>query len=367
VSLYRRPNSPHYWVRFQLNGREVRLSSGTENRRAAEEFEAKARSNAWRQVKLGERPAYPWATARARWLTETHKRTKEKDEIILTWFDEQLKGAHVQAITREVIEELRALKRDETSPATADRYMALLRAILKKCVDDWQVLESAPKVPMYRAKPPEPRWLTRPEFERLCKELPEHLELAARLAAFTGLRMRSMLGLTWDRVDLKARRAWIPASSMKGARTHGVPLSSDAIDVLRRVKALNAKRRLKALKSRGRIDRVKFPPDCGRVFQYHGKPIDDCNTKAFKDAVERSGVGPLHWHSLRHTFASWAVRNGVTLHELMQLGGWTSYSMVLRYGHLAPDHLAEAAEKVTNFSHKNRHTGNQAKNSRISA
>ena len=24
--------------------------------------------------------------------------------------------------------------------------------------------------------------------------------------------------------------------------------------------------------------------------------------------------------------------------------------MVLRYGHLAPDHLAEAAEKVTNFS-----------------
>jgi hypothetical protein len=79
VSLYRRPNSPHYWVRFQLNGREVRLSSGTENRRAAEEFEAKARSNAWRQVKLGERPAYQWATARARWLAETQKRTKDQD------------------------------------------------------------------------------------------------------------------------------------------------------------------------------------------------------------------------------------------------------------------------------------------------
>jgi hypothetical protein len=47
------------------------------------------------------------------------------------------------------------------------------------------VLESAPKVPMYRAKPPEPRWLTRLEFETLCKELPEHLELAARFAAFT--------------------------------------------------------------------------------------------------------------------------------------------------------------------------------------
>jgi integrase len=367
VALYRRPNSPHYWVRFQLNGREVRLSSGTENRRAAEEFEAKARSNAWRQVKLGERPAYPWATARARWLAETQKRTKEKDEIILTWFDEHLKGAHVQTITREVIEELRALKRDETSPATADRYMALLRAILKKCVDDWQVLESAPKVPMYRVKPAEPRWLTRPEFERLCKELPEHLALAARLAAFTGLRMRSMLGLTWDRVDLKARRAWIPASGMKGARTHGVPLSAEAINVLRWLKALNFITRRKVLKSRARRGKDELPPDCGRVFQHDCKPIDDCNTKAFQDAVERSGVGPLHWHSLRHTFASWAVRNGVTLHELMQLGGWASYSMVLRYGHLAPDHLAEAAEKVRNFSHNNRHTGKQEKISRLSA
>ena len=76
--------------------------------------------------------------------SETQERVKEKDEIILTWFDGYLKGAHAQAITREVIEELRALKRDATSPAKADRYMALLRAILKKCVDEWQVVESAP-------------------------------------------------------------------------------------------------------------------------------------------------------------------------------------------------------------------------------
>jgi integrase len=146
-----------------------------------------------------------------------------------------------------------------------------------------------------------------------------------------------------------------------------VPLSSDAINVLRRLKALNLMTRRKALKSRERVGRGKLPPDCGRVFQYDCKPVDDCNTKAFQDAVERSGVGPLHWHSPRHTFASWAVRNGVTLHELMQLGGCASYSMVLGYGHLAPDHLAEAAEKVANFLHKNRHTGKQLKSSRISA
>jgi integrase len=91
---------------------------------------------------------------------------------------------------------------------------------------------------------------------------------------------------------------------MKGARTHGVPLSTEANKVLRRLQALNSKTRRKALKSRERVGRGKVPPDCGRVFQYDCKPIDDCNTKAFQDAVDRSGVGALHWHSLRNTFAS---------------------------------------------------------------
>jgi hypothetical protein len=41
------------------------------------------------------------------------------------------------------------------------------------------------------------------------------------------------------------------------------------------------------------------------------------------------------------------VQSGVTLHELMLLGGWRSFSMVLRYAHFAPNHLARAAAKVS--------------------
>ncbi len=36
------------------------------------------------------------------------------------------------------------------------------------------------------------------------------------------------------------------------------------------------------------------------------------------------------------------------MHELMQLGGWQSYVMVLRYAHLAPEHLAAAANRIGN-------------------
>jgi hypothetical protein len=40
------------------------------------------------------------------------------------------------------------------------------------------------------------------------------------------------------------------------------------------------------------------------------------------------------------------VMNGTTLQELMELGGWKSYEMVLRYAHLAPEHLSVAAARI---------------------
>ena len=323
MSLYRRPDTPHWWTRFQVDGREVRLSTGTGDRREAEEFESLARSRAWRQVRLGERPPYRWSDAATRWLAETRKRSKARDESILAWIDEHLKGYDVQAITREVIQELRALKAAETSEATADRHMALLRAILNKCVRDWEVLDSAPKVPMFRPRSDEPRWLTRAEFARLERELPDHLKAAARFAVLTGLRMRAMLSLTWSQVDLVNKRAWVAASDMKTGQSLGIPLTPEALKVVK-----------------------SLPRNGDHLFQWRGERIDDCNTLAFQTAVKAAKLEPLRWHDLRHTWASWAVQSGVTLHQLMLLGGWRSFSMVLRYAHFAPDHLATAAAKI---------------------
>jgi integrase len=63
--------------------------------------------------------------------------------------------------------------------------------------------------------------------------------------------------------------------------------------------------------------------------------------------LERAGIEQtFRWHDLRHTWASWHVQNGTPLRELMELGGWASYEMVLRYAHLAADHLRGAACRI---------------------
>jgi integrase len=83
------------------------------------------------------------------------------------------------------------------------------------------------------------------------------------------------------------------------------------------------------------------------VFTYKGKPVDRCSTKAWKRALERAGIDrKFRWHDLRHTWASWHVQSGTRLQELMELGSWSSYEMVLRYAHLATDHLRDAASRI---------------------
>lgn len=331
MSIYRRKESPHWWINISVAGRKTRRSTGTIDRKQAQEFEIRERERLWRVHKLGDRGSIRWTEAAAQWLESIPEKSRYKENSIIMWFDDQISDEPIRSIDRDAVAELReTLIEEGKRPARVDRYMANLRAVLRKAVELGH-LDAAPPVPMMSHVVGEPNWLTQDQFRALCAELPTHLRLAAQFAVYTGLRMRSMLSLTWDRIDLRRGRLWVPGDQMKGARAHGLPLSKDAKKILRQLKTLS--------------------PAGDRVFQYDGHPIDDCNTRAFQKAVVRSKVGPLRWHDLRHTFAAWAVQSGVPLYELMQLGGWRTYSMVIRYAHLAPDHLAKSAEKIARFGH----------------
>lgn len=59
-----------------------------------------------------------------------------------------------------------------------------------------------------------------------------------------------------------------------------------------------------------------------------------------------TGAG-VTYHTLRHTFASWLVMQGVDLHTVAKLLGHTDTKMVERtYGHLAPDHKRRAVGQL---------------------
>lgn len=331
MPLYRDPQSPYWWVRFSIGGVKIRRSSQTTDRTAAEEFETKLRADLWRQIKLGERPRYTWKQAVEKFNREHEGREREREAERLTWFAEYLDDVPLAEIGRELIEKLRAVKAAETSPATANRYMALLRAILHLAAEDWDWIERAPKVPMYRQEKAEPRFITHAQARRLLGKLGPHPHLRdlAEFSLETGLRMRNATGLTWSQVDLRRKQLMVPAAWAKAGETIAIPLSPRAVQIIRARRGAHHEH----------VFTFRRGPK-GREL-----PLEDANGAIFKAAARAAGVPWLRWHDLRHTWASWHVQRGTPLHVLKELGGWKSLAMVQRYAYLSTVHLREFVDR----------------------
>lgn len=86
-----------------------------------------------------------------------------------------------------------------------------------------------------------------------------------------------------------------------------------------------------------------------------GKRVTQVDKRTLDRAAVLSGIKPLKFHDLRHTWASWHVQSGTPLMVLKELGGWETIEMVQKYAHLDAGHLANYV-KATEFTPHLRHT-----------
>lgn len=74
-----------------------------------------------------------------RWLSETEdKRTHREDVRKLKWLHAYLGALHLDDITLDVIDQIKAARLREGTKSTANRYLALVRAILIRVRDEWE-------------------------------------------------------------------------------------------------------------------------------------------------------------------------------------------------------------------------------------
>ena len=118
---------------------------------------------------------------------------------------------------------------------TTNRYLALIRAILRRACNEWEWTDRVPKFKLFKESEGRVRSLSPKEFEKLLQELPEHLADMAVFAVATGLRQANVKGLEWQCVDLERKHAWIPGSKHKNGKAHSVPLNETALSVLQPV------------------------------------------------------------------------------------------------------------------------------------
>jgi integrase len=335
MSLYRRKDSPFWWVKLSHNGRTLQRSTGTAERRKAKEYHDKLKAELWEVERLGVKPGHTWDEAVLRWLDEkSHKATLRNDKTNFRWLQPHLTGMRLSDIDRDLVDKLTRLRQTEANgargregeavtAATVNRMLLLLRSVLKIAVDEWDWIDKTPKVRLLKEPDRRIRFLTEDEAARLLRELPEHLRAVAWFSLLTGLRKSNVRRLSWSQVNLDERIAWIHPDQAKARKAIAVPLSEAAVKLLK-------------------AQEGKHPEYC---FTYNGQPLACVTSSTWYKALERAGIADFRWHDLRHTWASWHIQGGTPLFVLQEMGGWTTTDMVRRYAHLTPGHLSTHADR----------------------
>jgi integrase len=324
--LFKRKNSQYWWYKFtDPNGNTVRQSAKTADKRKAQELADKHKAQLWDQIKLGHKPQFVWEDAVVKWINEAQKKSIEDDICMFRYLDPFLSGMPLDQISRDQVEKIMTQKSKQASPGRVNRITALIRAVLRKAEREWGWIDKAPAIRRLKESDKRIRWITKTEAERLCNELPPHLEAMVRFSLATGLREANVTGLEWSQIDMQRKVAWIHPDQAKAKKAIGIPLNAEAVAVIRE----------------------QIGQHATHVFSFKGKPVKKAGGAAWKKALKRASINDFRWHDLRHTWASWHVQSGTPLNILQELGGWNTYEMVLRYAHLAPEHLAGYAANIS--------------------
>jgi integrase len=261
--------------------------------------------------------------AQARKRSKSYKEDKSMLEriILKRWADRK-----VEEITTHDVQylhhELRA------TPYGANRVRALLSKMFNMAIQ-WKWLSANPVngVQKYQEQKRN-RWLNEEELEKLWSVLETyHSQGVARaiwLLVLTGSRCNEVLKASWDQFDLD-KGVWTkPSHNTKQKRMEHLPLSSQAIDLLKVMKETGSAKYL-------------FP---GKI---PGQPLKDIK-KAWNTIRNRAGIPNVRIHDIRHTYASHLVSSGLSLSIVGKLLGHTQASTTQRYAHLADAPLRQATE-----------------------
>jgi integrase len=180
------------------------------------------------------------------------------------------------------------------------------------------------------------RFLTQEEAAALVDALRKRSNQVARIATMSlygGLRLSEVLGLTWSNVD--TINGIIYAQDTKNNESRPIFITQPIRQVLNEL--------------------TPGPPD-ERLFKTKtGNPVQWLS-KVFWAVVKELGLNDgisdtrekVCFHSLRHTYASWAVMAGVPLYVVGKALGHRTLTMTARYSHLAPNSHRAAFEAVAN-------------------
>ena len=224
----------------------------------------------------------------------------------------------------------------EHSPGAAHLYFRTLKAAFNKG-KEWLYLKSNPfaEIKLPKKVTNKPLFLSEEQFYQIMAKVnDEQLKDLFIVDYYTGLRLAEITNLKWNQIDFVNDLIRIKSDesfTTKSKKERIIPMSDIVKEILsiRLPKVMN-------------FDREEY------VFNKYSmvKLNDDYVSKAFKKSVRKIPRidGEIHFHSLRHSFASNLVQKGVSLYVVKELLGHEDLKTTSIYAHLQNKNLVDAVK-----------------------
>lgn len=261
---------------------------------------------------------------------KVHKKSWKQDEGRINNYLLPAWGNHrITSISRSDIASLHS-KIGVTRPYEANRILALLSKMFELAIE-WGILEEMRFNPAQRIKKfkeaKRDRYVKIDEMPKLMQALQKEENTYARYAILmfllTGMRKSELLNSKWEDVDFKRKE--IRLADTKAGRTHYVPLSELAIQILKEI-----------------------PRTLGNPYIFVGSKEGSALVNIRKPWLrisKEAGLEDVRVHDLRRTVGSWLAQEGHSLHLIGKILNHSNESTTKVYARLQENNAKDAMEE----------------------
>lgn len=236
---------------------------------------------------------------------KAHKASLAWDRRRLTWWGEFFAAqecTRLQQISPGLVDKGKAqLRAASLSPASLQRYLAVLRTLCNLAVKRWKLLRANPvlEVDWPKVQRGAPRIPTKAERQELLKEADQVVRPLILTALYTGLREGAIVRIQAE--DFRTRAGWLRCTDEKGKKEYFIPVAAPLA---------------KLVKELGVVSGPLFRgPD--------GKPMRRFPRERWEKARAAAKLPWLTFHRLRHTCGTVLAEAGVPQRTIQ---AWLAHS-----------------------------------------
>lgn len=279
------------------------------------------------------------------WLEEPSKNERnvkhpnevQRCNVITNFFENK---SFCDLTRKDIFQFKKHLKTDKNlSDSTIQRYIATFNAVMNFGLENG-LSNTTIKIKTKQVKGKQ-IYLEPDELKKFIKQLDFLRSNIVKFLALTGQRKSNVINLKWSSLSNDFREWTQKSDEMKNAEPNVLAIGHSAREII--IKMWERKEYLE--KSRPYLKgKIKY------VFvQNNGKPLvpNSLGNICWKKAVHKSGVKKnITPHTLRHTFATLLVKDGVDIFQIKEAGGWKNLQSVTRYAHVNTEKKQEIVQRL---------------------